>query len=114
MAHENVHGWGIDRRIADRPGYRRDEPRVDHDTLGGVAPWTTTIRLRGLSGLLRRAAYRIPDWKARHWLLLLFADRVDVVESKLRLRNLLVGGGVAGVLAALARRRRRARALCPP
>ena len=38
---------------------------------------------RGLSGAIRRWAYAIPEQRARHWLLLLFADRVDVVESRL-------------------------------
>ncbi len=36
---------------------------------------------RGLSGLLRRLAYRIPTHYRRHWLLLMLADRVDVAES---------------------------------
>ncbi|HEX5387418.1 MAG TPA: hypothetical protein VFW66_11990 [Gemmatimonadales bacterium] len=35
----------------------------------------------GLSGVLRKAAYKIPEHRAPHWLLLLVADRVDVVES---------------------------------
>src|SRR5690606_24051434 len=38
---------------------------------------------RGVSGVLRRIAYRIPEHRARHWLLLLFADRVDVLEGRL-------------------------------
>lgn len=38
---------------------------------------------RGLSGAMRRGAYRIPEHYARHWLLLLMADRVDVVEDRL-------------------------------
>jgi hypothetical protein len=32
---------------------------------------------------MRRMAYRIPEWRARHWMLLLLADRVDVVEGLL-------------------------------
>jgi hypothetical protein len=36
---------------------------------------------RGISGLLRRAAYMHPDYRARRWMLLIFADRVDAVES---------------------------------
>ncbi|HET9948624.1 MAG TPA: hypothetical protein VFQ22_06865 [Longimicrobiales bacterium] len=43
----------------------------------------TAQPLHGLSGALRRAAYRIPERYARHWTLLLFADRVDVLESRL-------------------------------
>lgn len=40
-------------------------------------------RPRGVSGSLRRAAYEIPEHFARHWGLLLLADRVDVVEDRL-------------------------------
>lgn len=38
---------------------------------------------RGVSGLMRRFAYRIPEHRARHWALLLAADRVDVFEGRL-------------------------------
>lgn len=36
----------------------------------------------GLSGSLRRAAYTIPEHRARHWALLLLADRVNVIEGR--------------------------------
>lgn len=38
---------------------------------------------RGLSGLLRRRAYDVPERRARHWMLLLLADRVDVLEDRI-------------------------------
>jgi hypothetical protein len=38
---------------------------------------------RGLSGVLRTLAYRIPEHKATHWSLLLISDRVDVLEGLL-------------------------------
>jgi hypothetical protein len=38
---------------------------------------------RGVSGLLRTLAYQIPDYRPRHWLLLIMADRVDTLESDL-------------------------------
>ena len=38
---------------------------------------------RGASGLLRRAAYEIPEHRARHWMVLMLADRVDVMEDRL-------------------------------
>jgi hypothetical protein len=38
----------------------------------------TATPLRGLSGLVRRRAYRLPDHKARHWMMLLLGDRVEV------------------------------------
>lgn len=42
----------------------------------------TAQPLKGLSGVLRRLAYRTNENLVRHWLLLLMADRVDVVESR--------------------------------
>lgn len=36
---------------------------------------------RGLSGLVRRLAYRVPDYRPKRWLLLVLADRIDVLES---------------------------------
>ncbi|MBN8469163.1 hypothetical protein JYJ95_21885 [Corallococcus exiguus] len=39
---------------------------------------------KGLSGLLRKAAYAKPDHKPGHWMLLMLADRVDVWEHRLR------------------------------
>lgn len=36
----------------------------------------------GLSGFLRRKAYGVPERFVRHWMMLLLADRVDVVEHR--------------------------------
>ena len=58
----------------------------------------TAQPLHGVSGLVRRAAYAIPETRARHWLLLLMADRLDVLEHRLaRLVKVaaLVPAGVA-------------------
>jgi len=41
----------------------------------------------GLSGLVRRAAYRIPEHHAARWALLLAGDRIDVLEHRIA-RNL--------------------------
>jgi hypothetical protein len=49
----------------------------------------TAEPLSGLSGALRRFAYSIPEHEARHWMLLLAADRLDVVEH-------LVAGSMRG------------------
>jgi hypothetical protein len=38
---------------------------------------------KGLSGAIRRLAYTVPQHRARRWLLLLMADRVDVIEHRL-------------------------------
>jgi hypothetical protein len=37
---------------------------------------------RGLAGLMRRFAYQLPETQARHWLLLVAADRVDVLTHR--------------------------------
>jgi hypothetical protein len=69
---------------------------------------------RGLSGRLRWLAYRVPEHRARHWVLLMAADRVDVLEhragealgSSVRKRPVTAVGIalLAGYLAARARR----------
>jgi len=43
--------------------------------------FSTAVPPHGLSGVLRRIAYQIPDHRVRHWLVLMAADRVDVIES---------------------------------
>jgi hypothetical protein len=53
--------------------------RADRQALTPV--FGTAQQPHGLSGVLRRYAYTIPDHKPRHWALLFLADRVDVVES---------------------------------
>jgi len=64
---------------------------------------------RGLSGVLRRAAYGIPEHKAGRWMMLLAADRVDVWESRAVRKPWLTGLLAASALGAaglfLARRR---------
>lgn len=44
----------------------------------------TAVPPRGLSGLVRRAAYRQPDHVMRHWTLLLLADRVESWTTRTR------------------------------
>ena len=101
-----IAGWGIDRRIEDRPGHPLEQPRPpQRSTATDLPAYADTIPLKGLSGLLRRLAYRWPDWKPRKWMTLMLADRVDVLESKLRPRNFLVAAGM--IVTALAKRRRR-------
>ena len=103
-----IPGWGVDRRPESRPGYPLEqERRIGFDTVQGVPPYTTTVPLKGLSGVIRRAAYKLPDWKPRRWMMLMMADRVDAFESKLTPRNLLVAGGIGGLVSALLIRRRR-------
>jgi hypothetical protein len=64
---------------------------------------------QGLSGLMRRSAYRVPEHRPSHWLLLMLADRVDVAEH--RARELwwvpLVALPAAAIVVARSRQRRR-------
>jgi hypothetical protein len=41
----------------------------------------TSAPPKGLSGAIRRFAYKLTENDIRHWLLLMFADRVNVVEG---------------------------------
>lgn len=95
---------GIDATAAARPGVPMEaEPRPaegahwreppqqpgaeEHLRRAGLDRPTPVVgtaqRPHGLSGLMRRKAYDIPEHYARHWALLLAADRVDVVEHRL-------------------------------
>lgn len=125
-ARHDIVGWGADADFADRPGYPQhvSPPRpVGYGTPGKPVQQTsgrpsvpsryrrttevygTAIPARGLSGLIRRFAYTIPDYKASRWATLLFADRIDVLEHS-PVKLLVIGGlVVAGVAAAVRPRR---------
>jgi hypothetical protein len=104
MGEPKVPSEAVDAPIARRPGHpqeRQPEPvanahwivpdrqRTDAKVLKGyerdqlTATFGTAHPPRGISGMIRRAAYEIPDYRVRHWLLLIFADRVDAVEGSL-------------------------------
>lgn len=96
---------GHDLPLENRPGVPMEAaPQTEGDERGRAAPpqqpradehlhragideptpvFGTAQPPRGLSGLIRRGAYRIPEHYARHWMLLLLADRVDVLEDRL-------------------------------
>jgi hypothetical protein len=98
---EQIAGWGSDLDRANRPGVpmERTPPRLDgplrppeqqHSAVEvlvsperpGITPlYGTSAPPRGLSGMLRRAAFKMTENDIRHWLMLLLADRVDVVEG---------------------------------
>ena len=106
-----IPGWGVDLDPEDRPsvpqerfdpgrnGVRWEFPErqpetwprersIEHRFLTPV--FGTACPPKGLSGVMRRYAYRAySEGRAAHWLLLLAADRVDVVEG--RFRSLLAG-----------------------
>jgi hypothetical protein len=88
-------GWGVDLDRKSRPAigtgahwefperqipnYRR-ERSTEHGMLTPV--FGTVCPPKGLSGLIRRFAYRFSEARASHWLLLMLGDRVDVIESR--------------------------------
>ncbi len=59
----------------------------------------TSVPPRGLSGLLRRAGYAIPEHFTSHWFVLLIADRVDVMEDRAKRAApfVLPIAGIAGI-----------------
>jgi hypothetical protein len=100
-----IPGWGVDLDPTDRPSFPRewevrpaegvhwDEPprqpepyprerSIEHAQLPPV--FGTTLPPRGISGAVRRAAYRFSEARAAHWLLLVAADRVDAVSGHLQ------------------------------
>jgi hypothetical protein len=64
----------------------------------------TAQPLHGLSGLVRRIAYATYETRAKHWMMLLFADRVDVLEHRIaklvKLIAIVPAGAAALVLTA--------------
>jgi hypothetical protein len=67
-----------ERQIAHYPRERSTEHRFLTPVFGTVCP------PRGLSGLIRRYAYTFSEGRTAHWTLLVLADRVDVVESRVK------------------------------
>lgn len=114
-----IPGWGADLDPADRPGYPKERmpPRlhnvhwtrpeqqqsdvqVFHSTeRPGMTPvFGTSVPPSGLSGVLRKRAFRRSENDVRHWLMLMVADRVNVVEGLFEdLRKAPKGKQVASV-----------------
>ena len=69
----------------ERPERQKDSDRHLHRAgLDRPTPVVGTAQPpRGLSGVMRKAAYEIPEHYARHWMILMAADRVDVLEDRL-------------------------------
>ena len=100
---ETIQGWGADLDRKDRPGVpmERTPPRflegkhwdqpeqqaqnievlVSPERPGLTPIFGTSTPPKGLSGMIRRAAYKMTENDIRHWLLLLLADRINVVEG---------------------------------
>jgi hypothetical protein len=63
------------------------ERSVEHKFLTPV--FGTSTPPKGVSGAMRRFAYKYSEGRAAHWLILLAADRVDAIEN--HVRSLLSG-----------------------
>jgi hypothetical protein len=104
MSHprDRIVGWGADLDRANRPAVpmERTPPRLEGVHWIDPPPQVATVEIlqstehvrrppvfgtsappHGVSGWIRRRAFRQSENDLRHWLMLLFADRVDVVES---------------------------------
>lgn len=101
--YSHIKGWGIDadpkndptypmrkRENEDHEGYSWDRPPqqpIDIEVLHSVerpnvtAVFGTSKPPAGLSGSIRRFAFRYGEGSFAHWLPLVMADRVDVVEG---------------------------------
>lgn len=98
----DIPGWGADLDPANRPavpkerrpprlgGVHWDDPPMQQSKVEVLRStehfrmppvFGTTLPPRGVSGWIRRRAFRHSENDLRHWLMLLFADRVDVVEG---------------------------------
>jgi hypothetical protein len=100
--YSHIQGWGADLDPANRPAYPKertpprlpgvhwDQPQQQRQTVEilhsnerpGLTPiFGTSTPPSGLSGQIRRAAFKFSENDIRHWLILLFADRVNVSEG---------------------------------
>lgn len=100
---KNIPGWGIDADPENDPTYPMKHANgADHDRIHYERPpqqpmnveifqsierpritsvFGTSTPPSGLSGAIRRFAYKFSEADARHWLTLILADRVDSVEG---------------------------------
>jgi hypothetical protein len=96
-----IPGWGVDLDPKDRPAVPKEkfnpggtgahwdfperqverwprEKSPEHKFLTPV--FGTACPPKGISGAIRRYAYKFSEGRLAHWLLLVGADRVDVIE----------------------------------
>ena len=100
-----IPGWGVDLDPKDRPSVPRERfdpsqtgarwdfperqpekwPRERSNEHKFLTPvFGTSCPPKGISGVMRKYAYRFSEGRAAHWLILVAADRVDAMESHLR------------------------------
>lgn len=133
--HSHIPDWGVDLDRRNRPAVpmERTPPRLDPVPRGEPEPQPQTVEVlrsierpdltpvfgtsappRGVSGWIRRRAFELSENDIRHWLMLMAADRVDVVEGVAedvgkspRAKAAIVGVAGASLLALWLMRRRR-------
>ncbi|MCY1083261.1 hypothetical protein [Archangium lansingense] len=120
QVHADIPGWGVDGDPRNRPGVPmllKPEPRggahwerperqpppdfpvLKRAELDELTPaFGTAVPPKGLSGVLRSVAYSIPENRVQHVMLLLMADRVDVLESRLLRSPVKSLGAVLGLV----------------
>lgn len=101
--HAHIKGWGVDADRENEPTYpikkytgddrrrlnyeRAEQQPVNMEVLhsnerpGLTAVFGTSTPPAGLSGMLRRYAFKFSEGSWGHWLPLMLADRVNVVEG---------------------------------
>lgn len=101
--YDHIKGWGIDADPQNEPtypmkkytgddhrrlNYKRPPQQLDdveilmsNERPHRSAVFGTTVPPSGLSGMLRRHAFTYSEGQWRHWLTLILADRVNVVEG---------------------------------
>jgi hypothetical protein len=99
----NIPGWGIDADPENDPTYpmkhwngadherlhyeKAPQQPVDIEVFHSIERPTvtrvfgTSAPPSGLSGIIRRKAYKYSESRAAHWMMLIMADRVDVVQG---------------------------------
>ncbi|RYF05634.1 MAG: hypothetical protein EOO78_00565 [Oxalobacteraceae bacterium] len=99
---QHIPGWGSDLDHKNRPAIpmERMPPRFIHVPQGQPVQQAQTVEVfcsperpgitpifgtaqppKWVSGAIRRLAYKLPENDVRHWLMLIAADRVNVVEG---------------------------------
>lgn len=98
-----IKGWGIDEDPGNEPTYpyknytgddhnrlNYEKPPKQPETIevlhsnerpGVTSVFGTSVPLQGLSGMLRRFAFRYSESSFGHWFPLIFADRINIWEG---------------------------------
>lgn len=102
-SHKDIPGWGMDADPQNNPTHpMKHYTGADHDRLnydrapqqtssveilhsnerpGLTRVFGTTSPPSGLSGMLRRYAFKFSEGSSGHWMTLILADRINVVEG---------------------------------